>query len=300
MLSFRRCCCSCFLKKEGSELLREDVDFSSDATSSSGQSLEDVYRVDSLHFPPVWLKQLEEQNRSGRSVPLTVSTERSASSLSSNPQAGDDGTNGSPETRFAIMENLFQESVMHGDSGAWDVDLPKFFKACDLYRDILSGLGSAVGMVLRDIDANLGQARTAMEESPSQRSTMRSYLSHEHAGLGNLMWLTRGLEFFLTMLVLLFTGDGENAAPEAYSRTLAQYHGWMLQGVVKQGMRMMPGRDSVAGTDGFCLNDAALTMKQRKELVARDAPKAAGTVLKIIEQMIEVFKSLNRWSTSTA
>eukprot|EP00930_Biecheleria_cincta_P086033 TRINITY_DN75400_c0_g1_i1.p1 TRINITY_DN75400_c0_g1~~TRINITY_DN75400_c0_g1_i1.p1 ORF type:complete len:318 (+),score=55.62 TRINITY_DN75400_c0_g1_i1:41-994(+) len=317
MSLFRRCfCCCCDSHDQNEsmrESLREDVDLASDSESgmstSSGRSINEVYGVDSMHFPPALLRQLEEKH--GSSVPPTVSTEMTVNSVSSRLQARedksninrteDDKKNSSLDTRFAVMENLFLECVIRGDSGAFeDVDLPKFFKACDLYRDILSTLGQAVGVVLRDIDANLGQSKAAMEQCPSQRGTLRSYLSHEHAGLGPIMWLTRGLEFFLTMLVLLFTGTGQNAAPDAYSKTLAQYHGWFLQGVVKQGMRMMPGRDSIAATSGLCLEESALTVQQRKELVMRDGPKAAKTALEIIERMKEVFVSLNRWSTTKA
>ena len=63
---------------------------------------------------------------------------------------------------------------------------------------------------------------------------------------------------------------------------------------------MMPGRDTIAGTNGLCLNGSALTAEQRKELVTRDAPKSAQTALEIIERMKEVFISLNRWSTNKA
>ncbi|CAE6921482.1 GLTP1 [Symbiodinium natans] len=158
-----------------------------------------------------------------------------------------------------------------------DVILAKFFEACELYRDMLSKLGRAASVVVGDIEHNLGKSKAVYSEAPEERKTLLAYLQlpASHVGIEKITWLLRGVEFFLTMIKLIFTPESSgNPAVEAYQQTLMQYHGWMLQQTVKLGMRAMPSKDGIVQSEGLVLGD--VSAEQRKALCERDAPVVTG------------------------
>lgn len=207
------------------------------------------------------------------------------------------------ETRFGSMRMLFMAAAVRDELGEQqDVSMENFFQACELYRDILSKLGTAVGFVLSDIDDNLGGAKKAYMECPEQRKTIRDFLQPHHpgghAGIGKMMWLLRGLEFFLVMIENLFESNGSKGAVEAYSETLMQYHGWAIQMTVKVGMRAMPSIDTICRSEGLCLNT---TVPERcREVCTREAPPAAKAALERVRFMIDLMKKAGHWSTKKA
>ncbi|CAE7224563.1 plekha8, partial [Symbiodinium pilosum] len=157
------------------------------------------------------------------------------------------------ETRFGMLLEKFRACEMKDESGATtDIDMPKFFEACDLYRDMLSKLGSAAGFILKDIEGNLKKATVVYDQKPEECNTFSGYLKTAK-NVEGVTWLLRGVEFFLTMIKLMFTQEGGGAGVEAYKQTLMQYHGWMLQKTVKIGMRAMPGKDGIVKSEGLVL-----------------------------------------------
>ncbi|CAE7215939.1 plekha8 [Symbiodinium sp. CCMP2592] len=129
------------------------------------------------------------------------------------------------ETRFGVLLEKFNACKIRDASGTiTDIDMAKFFEACDLYRDMLSKLGSAAGMVLNDITSNLKKAQVVYEEAPADRATFSGYL--KGGSVVGCTWLLRGVDFFLTMVYLMFTSNTGSPGVEAYKQTLMQYHGW--------------------------------------------------------------------------
>ena len=202
------------------------------------------------------------------------------------------------ETRFGMLLEKFRACEMRDASGVvTDIDMPKFFEACDLYRDMLSKLGSAAGFILKDIEGNLKKATVVYDEKPEERKTFSGYLSTAKTVEG-VTWLLRGVEFFLTMIKLMFTQEGGGAGVEAYKQTLMQYHGWMLQKTVKIGMRAMPGKDGIVKSEGLVLGD--VSPEQKTKLCERDAPPASMAGLEVVQFMVELMKKEGRWDAKKA
>lgn len=207
------------------------------------------------------------------------------------------------ETRFGSLKMLFMAATVRDDLGEQqDVSMENFFKAADMYRDILSKLGTAVGFILSDIDDNLNNAKKAYLECPGQRKTAKAFLQPHppdgHAGISKMMWLLRGLEFFLVMIELIFESNGSKGAIDAYKETLVQYHGWAVQMTVKVGMMAMPGIDRICQSEALCLNTTV--PEQCRELCTREAPPAAKAGLEQVRFMIDLMKKAGHWSTKKA
>ncbi|CAE7429047.1 CYP38, partial [Symbiodinium sp. KB8] len=198
------------------------------------------------------------------------------------------------ETRFGLLMEKFKACEVRDESGTLtNIDMAKFFEACELYRDMLSKLGSATGFVLSDIESNLKKAQVVYEQAPEERATFSGYLKSSVVGVA---WLLRGVQFFLAMIKLMFTQETGNAGVEAYKQTLMQYHGWMLQKTVKIGMRAMPGKDGIVKSDGLVLGDVSL--EQRAKLCERDAPGASAAGLKVVQWMVETMKKEGKWAVT--
>jgi len=201
------------------------------------------------------------------------------------------------ETRFGLLLEKFRACEMRDESGALtDIDMAKFFEACELYRDMLSKLGSAAGFVLKDIEGNLKKAQVVYQEAPEARGTFSGYL--KASSVEGVTWLLRGVEFFMTMIKMMFTDEKGNAGVEAYKQTLMQYHGWMLQKTVKLGMRAMPGKDGIVKSEGLVPGD--VSPEQRTKLCERDAPAASTAGLEVVQWMVELMKKEGKWDAKKA
>jgi len=209
-----------------------------------------------------------------------------------------------PETKLIIMKTLFESAIVKDDARVQqDVLMENFFVACQTYREVLSKLGKVAGMVLKDFDENCGKSKKAYLESPEERKTLKSFLMPHppggHSGIHHMMWLLRGIEFFTMFQKLAFEGDGSRAGVEAYSRTLMQYHGWLLQNTLKVAMRAFPGRKQFCQTpDVFCLEP--VSPDRCLELCLRDAPLFADPMLALIQFMVDCYKQSGHWSTEKA
>eukprot|EP00439_Symbiodinium_sp_Y106_P056834 s2678_g8.t1 len=198
------------------------------------------------------------------------------------------------ETRFGVLLEKFNACQIRDASGTiTDIDMAKFFEA---WGDMLSKLGSAAGMVLNDITSNLKKAQVVYEEAPADRATFSGYL--KGGSVVGCTWLLRGVDFFLTMVYLMFTSNTGSPGVEAYKQTLMQYHGWMLQKTVKLGMRAMPGKDKIVQSEGMILG--AVSPEQRTKLCERDAPAASSAGLEVVHWMVELMKKEGKWDTKKA
>lgn len=205
------------------------------------------------------------------------------------------------DTRFGQLLEKFRDCEIREGGKTQDVILDKFFEACELYRDMLSKLGRAASVVVGDIEHNLGKSKAVYLEAPEERKTLTAYLRlpASHVGIEKITWLLRGVEFFLTMIKLIFTPEsGGNPAVEAYQQTLMQYHGWMLQQTVKLGMRAMPSKDGIVQSEGLVLGEASA--EQRQALCERDAPPASAAGLDVVKWMIELMKIEGKWDAKKA
>ncbi|CAJ1439277.1 unnamed protein product [Effrenium voratum] len=204
------------------------------------------------------------------------------------------------ETLFALMTEKFKACEVRESGALVDVKLEEFWEACELYRDMLSKLGSAAGMIVKDIDQNLTNAKAVYSEAPAERSTMSKFLELPvgHTGIAKLTWLCRGVEFFLVMIKKIFTQDSGNAATEAYSETLSQYHGWMLQQTLKIALRALPSKDAIVQSEGLVPGD--ISLDEKRALCERDAPPAASEALEVVHCVFDMMKKTGRWDAKKA
>ncbi|CAE7696228.1 GLTP1 [Symbiodinium microadriaticum] len=189
------------------------------------------------------------------------------------------------DTRFGQLLEKFRDCEIREGGKTQDVILDKFFEACELYRDMLSKLGRAASVVVGDIEHNLGKSKAVYLEAPEERKTLTAYLRlpASHVGIEKITWLLRGVEFFLTMIKLIFTPEsGGNPAVEAYQQTLMQYHGW----------------DGIVQSEGLVLGEASA--EQRQALCERDAPPASAAGLDVVKWMIELMKIEGKWDAKKA
>lgn len=206
------------------------------------------------------------------------------------------------QTRFSEMGACFVSSIVTSADGKQDVDMARFFKASNLFLNMLITLkpvlGLAGGKIVDPITVNLTVSQAGLESNPQKRNLLSSYLNPENIppqdkSVHELKWLLRVLEFFLTMLVDVFEDRG--TAQAAYERTLGQYHHIIVRKSIKVGLRGMPSKDQIAEADGLCMNQANLSKEQRKALVISDVPHEGRSALRVIELMIQVLKHHSRW-----
>eukprot|EP00913_Durusdinium_trenchii_P025291 g23742.t1 len=220
------------------------------------------------------------------------------------------------ETMFSMMLEKFKACEVRDDAGTLvDIKLEEFWIACDLYREMLSKLGSAANMIVSDIQQNLANAKAVYDENPGERSTLSAFLQlpKEHVGIAKLTWLCRGCEFFLVMLNKIFTeNSGGNPAVSAYEETLMKYHGWFLQKSLKIALRALPSKDAIVQSDGLVVqgdrteldtgNDRGrdLPLDKKRELCERDAPVASTEAIEVVHLVFDMMKQTGRWDDRKA
>lgn len=206
------------------------------------------------------------------------------------------------ETMFSQMLEKFKACEVRDDSGSLtDIKLAEFWVACDLYREMLSKLGSAANMIVSDIQQNLANAKAVYDEAPDERSTLSAFLElpKGHVGIAKLTWLCRGCEFFLVMLKKIFSDNSGNAAVQAYEETLMQYHGWFLQKSLKIALRALPSKDNICQSDGLVLQ-GDLSLEKKRELCERDAPVASEEAIEVVHLVFDMMKKTGRWDDKKA
>ncbi|XP_027093150.1 glycolipid transfer protein 3 isoform X1 [Coffea arabica] len=113
-------------------------------------------------------------------------------------------------------------------------------------------IGPTMAVLRQDVHQNIQRLEKFYESEPSVYSNVVEILSKEgkegKAKKGPscskaFVWLTRSLDFTVTLLQLLvedFGRDMEQAVDEAYNITLKPWHGWISSAAYKVALKLVP------------------------------------------------------------
>ncbi|XP_060881109.1 ceramide-1-phosphate transfer protein [Metopolophium dirhodum] len=149
----------------------------------------------------------------------------------------------------AAVQSAFQESLVQDD----DVDVKNYVLAYQELCKFCSQLGRLFGFVVSDLEDKIGLLSQLMTEDEQHFSTVQSMITHEtskdlvfsgRSGSITLLRLNRGLEFiilFMSKLVHLQPNDStKHCAQEAYNKTLARHHSWIIRNGALFAMNFLP------------------------------------------------------------
>ncbi|XP_027149590.1 glycolipid transfer protein 3-like isoform X1 [Coffea eugenioides] len=127
-----------------------------------------------------------------------------------------------------------------------------FLSVCNLLLQVLDKIGPTMAVLRQDVHQNIQRLEKFYESEPSVYSNVVEILSEEakegKAKKGPscskaFVWLTRSLDFTVTLLQLLvedFGRDMEQAVDEAYNITLKPWHGWISSAAYKVALKLVP------------------------------------------------------------
>ncbi|CDP18284.1 unnamed protein product [Coffea canephora] len=127
-----------------------------------------------------------------------------------------------------------------------------FLSVCNLLLQVLDKIGPTMAVLRQDVHQNIQRLEKFYESEPSVYSNVVEMLSKEgkegKAKKGPscskaFVWLTRSLDFTVTLLQLLvedFGRDMEQAVDEAYNITLKPWHGWISSAAYKVALKLVP------------------------------------------------------------
>lgn len=217
-------------------------------------------------------------------------------------------------TAFASLpDKCLQAYIRDKDGNFCDVAMDKFFEALVIYREAQPLMGKTVQWILADFDSNYAVSKAEYEADVKARKTLRGFLQTEldarihqledgnghdlhlkdPSGACQLQWLLRALEFFLTMLHLLFVEGDNHGASNAYATTLSQYHGWMTSVPLRALLSAMPGRDSICAIEALC--PKATSPESRARAISDDIVRVTSSMLPLVTKMIMIFKEFHLW-----
>ncbi|XP_022168135.1 ceramide-1-phosphate transfer protein [Myzus persicae] len=149
----------------------------------------------------------------------------------------------------AAVQNAFQEALVNED----DVDVKNYALAYQELCKFCSQLGRLFGFVVSDLEEKIGFLNQLVTEDEQNFSTVQTMILHEiskqlvfsgRSGSITLLRLHRGLEFiilFMSKLVHLQPDDStKHCAQEAYSKTLARHHTWIIRNGALFAMKFLP------------------------------------------------------------
>ncbi|XP_059175257.1 pleckstrin homology domain-containing family A member 3-like [Physella acuta] len=131
-----------------------------------------------------------------------------------------------------------------------------FLEACNNLVPIFDKLNStAFSPVKMDFCGNIRKIRQKQLSNPEQFPTLESMVlnelqngqhTHSNSATSALLWLKRSLEFIREFLRECSSGstDMDVCASNAYSRTLKNYHGWVVRGVFAVAVKALPYRET--------------------------------------------------------
>ncbi|XP_060681358.1 pleckstrin homology domain-containing family A member 8 isoform X2 [Hemiscyllium ocellatum] len=194
------------------------------------------------------------------------------------PTSGEDlgDTNATPETEdreiqtfFSAMEQRFNDIEFEEENG---IPTLPFLESCYAIVPVLDKLGPTVfAPVKLDFVGNIKKINQKYITDSIRFTTLQKIVLYEletdeatvrNSATEALLWLKRGLKFLKGFLEEVNNGekDIQKALNTSYSRTLRQYHGWVVRGVFALALRAAPFYEgfmaALAVNEGDELNEA--------------------------------------------
>lgn len=179
------------------------------------------------------------------------------------------------------LDDVLREfkSVLSGS----EVDTAQLLKACRAHVILMKSGGVALKVVAKDMETNLNKAESLFKKMPQEGKYLASLLEkerekgvhdgnrlrNESAAMG-LLWVRRSLAFQLDLYAAVISAHGRHpkaAAMDAYDKTLAPYHGWLLQKAFPLSLSQIPDRRTFIAKFGG--RDSNLDAKSEMEIVKK-------------------------------
>ncbi|GER47859.1 glycolipid transfer protein [Striga asiatica] len=134
--------------------------------------------------------------------------------------------------------------------------LKPFLALCNLLVQVLDKIGPTMAVLRQDIHSNIQRLKKFHDCDPSIYCDVVEILKKE-ANEGKakkgpscskaFVWLTRSLDFTLTLLQLLikdFERNLEQAVEESYNIALKPWHGWISSAAYKVALKLVPDNNT--------------------------------------------------------
>uniref|UniRef100_A0A0N5BKV0 GLTP domain-containing protein n=1 Tax=Strongyloides papillosus TaxID=174720 RepID=A0A0N5BKV0_STREA len=193
------------------------------------------------------------------------------------------------DTYFAFEEKMFPNL----EDGK--IPTEQFLSACQGIAEFVGFFGTAFSPVKNDIMGNVIKVRTKYETNKERMATIQDLIDADlidnNAKLGvateGLLWLKRGLEFMLQMLIYMVeeynnnpnkeeTENLKNIINKAYELTLKRHHNFLAKNLFKLVIHAAPYRRTILkhvalGKDGYdeiCIEHITSHLENFRENVA--------------------------------
>ncbi|XP_026529371.1 pleckstrin homology domain-containing family A member 8 [Notechis scutatus] len=152
-------------------------------------------------------------------------------------------------TFFSAMKYRFNDIKLFDDGG---IPTEEFLNSCYEIVPVLDKLGPTVfAPVKMDFEGNIKKINQKYITNKEDFCTLQKIVLHDlstevaqirHSATQALLWLKRGLKFLKEFLTELKNGEKniQTALNKSYSKTLRQYHGWVVRGVFALALRASP------------------------------------------------------------
>nr|XP_017244762.1 PREDICTED: glycolipid transfer protein 2 isoform X2 [Daucus carota subsp. sativus] len=130
-------------------------------------------------------------------------------------------------------------------NAAAHIPIKPFLVVCNMVLQVLDKIGPTMAVLRQDINQNIQRLEKFQESNPSLYSNVVEILKKEKNEVSArhvtscsraFVWLTRSLDFTVTLLQLLLKDSElkmEKAVEEAYVVTLKPWHGWITSTAYK-------------------------------------------------------------------
>lgn len=150
-------------------------------------------------------------------------------------------------TFFDEMKKSFADVPITEDR----IDTAAFLEASESLVKLFDLLGSSAFTVVKnDMNGNIEKIRAKLLEDPAGASTLQDLVISEaptknKKATQGLLWLSRGLQFTAQAMRESLDNPSKELTvtfTDAYTKTLAQYHGMLVKPVFKLAMKACPYR----------------------------------------------------------
>lgn len=182
----------------------------------------------------------------------------------------------------SVIEEFSKEAlkVQTGDdqlhNAAAHIPIKPFLFVCNMVLQVLDKIGPTMAVLRQDIHQNIKRLEKFQELNPSLYSNVVEILKKEKTEVSArhvsscsraFVWLTRSLDFTVTLLQLLLKDSElkmEHAVEEAYIITLKPWHGWITSTAYKVALKLVPDTKAFL-TILMCYNEDNDRLKEEME-----------------------------------
>lgn len=137
------------------------------------------------------------------------------------------------------------------------IPIKPFLSLCNLLIQVLDKIGPAMTVLRQDIQQNIQRLEKFHDSDPSIYwdvvEILKKEVSEGKAKKGPtcskaFVWLTRSLDFTLTLLQLIvkdFQRNMEQAVEESYNISLKPWHGWISSAAYKVALKLVPDNQTL-------------------------------------------------------